>query len=340
MRACIRDLLGSALHTARLTRPGRAGQDRLTIITLHRVLPGPQRAAYPLPGLAVRPERLAWLLGYFTRHYECGPLAEVAAAWSAGLPTARPRLAITFDDALADNFHHAAPVLDRFGVRATFFVPCDAVEERKLLWHDRLAWAVQGVAGVRPDAVRELLLHAGVPAAALGPATPPTDLVLARAKALGPASREALVRAAEALPGAGAPAWEGMASWGELAELRRRGHEIGSHSLSHPLLPQCEDADVEREIAGSRHMIEERTGGPVVSFCYPNGDFDERAVRAVERSGYRWAVTTAPGPNRRGASPFTLRRADLVEEHLVDRHGAPSEARLAWRLSGLHPGLR
>lgn len=340
MRARIRDLLGSALHAARLTHPGRGGQGRLTIVTLHRVLPDPQRAAYPLPGLAVRPERLAWLLAYFTRHYECGPLVEVAAAWSAGLPTARPRLAVTFDDALADNFRHAAPILERFGVRATFFVPCDAVEERKLLWHDRLAWAVQGAAGLRPDAVRELLLDAGVPAAALGPAPPPVDLVLALAKALDPASREALVRSSEALPGPGAPDWEGMSSWEDLAELHRRGHEIGSHSLSHPLLPQCDDAAVEREIADSRRMIEARTGAPVVSFCYPNGDFDERAVRAVERSGYRWAVTTAPGPNRRGACPYTLRRVDLVEEHLVDRHGAASEARLAWRLSRLHPGVR
>jgi hypothetical protein len=94
------------------------------------------------------------------------------------------------------------------------------------------------------------------------------------------------------------------------------------------------------EIEGSKRTLEVRAGVRAFSFCYPNGDHDTRVVAAVKRAGYGAAVVTRWGPNDAGASLLELRRCDMYAEHARNFFGRLSPSRLAWRMSGLHPGLR
>ncbi|HEX8118701.1 MAG TPA: polysaccharide deacetylase family protein, partial [Pyrinomonadaceae bacterium] len=85
--------------------------------------------------------------------------------------------------------------------------------------------------------------------------------------------------------------------------------ELGSHTVSHPILTTTDDAQLEAELRGSRARLEEELRRTVNLFCYPNGACDARVRREAERAGYACAVTTVPGLNdRRGADPLTLRR--------------------------------
>jgi peptidoglycan/xylan/chitin deacetylase (PgdA/CDA1 family) len=339
LRAALRDAAGGLLYAATLTQPSRALAGKLSIATFHRCLPEAQRRVYPFPGLCVTPEELAWFLEFFAVHFEVTTLAEALRAWHPER-RGRPLLAVTFDDAQRDNFLHARPVLERCGMRASFFAPVDAVESGAPLWHDRLAYAV---ARARESELLELsdwLRELGFDAR---PELAPLALgreSVARAKLVTPGERVAwLERLERALGGPARPEWDGMMSWDELRALARAGHEIGSHSLSHALLTQIGDAELEREVRGSREALEKRLGIPIESFCYPNGSWDARAAAAVERAGYKQAVTTAFGPNAWGAARFALRRADCVAENARARTGELSRARQAWRMSGLHPGL-
>jgi peptidoglycan/xylan/chitin deacetylase (PgdA/CDA1 family) len=107
--------------------------------------------------------------------------------------------------------------------------------------------------------------------------------------------------------------------------------------MSHALLPQCTDEELVHETRESKRVLEEHVGMPVRSFCYPNGDCDARVVAAVERAGYRQAVTTRDGPNRSVSKRFELSRVDLQSKHLRGARGALSPTQLAWRISALHP---
>jgi peptidoglycan/xylan/chitin deacetylase (PgdA/CDA1 family) len=80
-------------------------------------------------------------------------------------------------------------------------------------------------------------------------------------------------------------------SWEELRGLADHGWEIGSHTRSHPRLPELDDATLDDELVGSRADCEAGMGRPCETLAYPYGAVDERVVEAAERAGYRLAVS-------------------------------------------------
>ena len=81
-------------------------------------------------------------------------------------------------------------------------------------------------------------------------------------------------------------------SWDELRELHRLGHQVQSHSLSHPMLTNCSDAELHRELSGSRQEIEDKLGAPVDAISIPNGRWNKRVLRACSEAGYQRVFTS------------------------------------------------
>jgi peptidoglycan/xylan/chitin deacetylase (PgdA/CDA1 family) len=80
-----------------------------------------------------------------------------------------------------------------------------------------------------------------------------------------------------------------------VADIVRRGHEVASHSLSHPLpFTDLDPAGWDREIAGSKRLLEELTGRPVVGFRAPSWDLSPRLFDALVAAGYRYDASTYP----------------------------------------------
>lgn len=352
LKALVRDTCGKALSVTRVTAPSvRLGQ-RLSIATFHRVLTEQQRRLYPLPGLAVTPGELDDHLRFLTRHFRCLSLDAALGLWESGRRSGRPLLAITFDDGQLDNYENALPVLEKNGVTASFYVPSQVLEDSTPLWHDTMAgsvaWLVahlmgEGTPSAPTDRSAALALLTELhPGADLGGVANhiTVETALEHTKRWNPAQREDWMRrAGGVLPPAQRPLWDGFMSVEQMKDLVARGHEIGSHSHSHALLPQCTDDELQAEIAGSRRKLEAALGTPVTTFCYPNGSLDSRCVAQARAAGYRAAVTTRWGSNSPGDDLFRLQRFNMNAQHAQDRHGHFSEARLAWRMSGLHPGL-
>jgi peptidoglycan/xylan/chitin deacetylase (PgdA/CDA1 family) len=115
-----------------------------------------------------------------------------------------------------------------------------------------------------------------------------------------------------------------LAGWDELRQLDAAIVTVGSHTMTHPILPGMSAAQIEAELRDSRRMIEARLARPAEFFSYPNGDFDERTLAGVRRH-YRAAVSS----NAQARSDPHL----MPNVHLP--HGVLS---LAWRLN--HPQQR
>lgn len=86
-----------------------------------------------------------------------------------------------------------------------------------------------------------------------------------------------------------------LMSWAELDGLVSAGVEIGAHTMSHPRLTRLvDDAEIIREISGSRNELMTRYGQPTSSFAYPFGDYDARVEQATKDAGFTLAVTIDP----------------------------------------------
>ena len=181
------------------------------------------------------PDGLRALLSYLTEHYSIDVVSRSWTALRKGEPSPKPRLSLTFDDGQWDNLAHAAPVLAELDLRATFYVPVDAVEQGSSLWHDELGFATQHLerAG-RSGALRTLAEAHGLPA----------DADPEAVKTLDPADRRAFLDALRELAGPVVPPWARMMTWDEVRALHAAGHEIGSHSTTHPRLVQLRDEEL------------------------------------------------------------------------------------------------
>ena len=340
-KTLLRDNAARLLFLTGLTSPERRARGRLSIVTFHRVLPEAERQAYPFSGLAVTPQELDAILGYLKEHFDCGALATQHARHLGGAAAARPLLAVTFDDGQHDNHLHARPVLARHRMLASFFVPVAAIEQRELLWHDRLGFAVQALLA-RQDGGREQVLKILATAGLSG--NGPRSLAqttVQESKRLALPERLRLVEAlAQASGAAQSPGYARLMSFEELAQLAADGHEIGSHSMTHCMMPECDDRALAYEVGESRRVLQARLGVAIDSFCYPNGDCDARSAAAVARAGYRRAVTTAWGHNEPQADPYRLRRCDMDAARMRDADGKLLPAVLAFRMSGFYPGLQ
>lgn len=124
-------------------------------------------------------------------------------------------------------------------------------------------------------------------------------------------------------------------SWDELGELAARGVEVGSHTISHPHLPRLSDADLRRELAGSRREIEERLGRRCRWLAYPYGDDDPRVHRAAAAAGYEAAFTLAGKRWADAGNRFALPRVDVYRKDSLLRAAlktsAPGRARAVAR---------
>lgn len=288
----------------------------LTILTYHRVLPAEACLGYPFPSLAMPADHFTRQLEWLRDRAELLPLAEALAAQDR--PRTRPLIALTFDDGYRDNYEIVAPLLESHGLRATFFVSSGFVAGEPM-WYDRAA-------------------------AQLCPVAPSAHAVAARVEEL---KRLPMAERLRNLAGPGEavdrlppdPRFRGMTP-AQVADLAKRGHEIGSHTVSHEILPLADDVELRRELVDSRRTLEQWTGAPVRGFCYPNGSHDERVAAAVREAGYAYACTTLPPGRAPSDDPFRLARRDLTPSRVSTASGAFSLTSFRAELAGLQEALR
>jgi peptidoglycan/xylan/chitin deacetylase (PgdA/CDA1 family) len=74
-------------------------------------------------------------------------------------------------------------------------------------------------------------------------------------------------------------------TWEQLESLAARGWEIGSHSVSHPLLSTLVPAERHEELVVSRTVITEHVGA-CISISYPWGEVNDVVAEAARHAGY------------------------------------------------------
>lgn len=328
-----------AAATGLLSRAEAGMRGVLTILTYHRVLPAAAAARYPFPSLAMPVSAFAAQVEWLAENARVLPLGDALGELASGRRHARPLVAVTFDDGYEDAHREVAPVLESRGVRGTFFATTGPIEGRQLLWFDRaaLVW----MRGDPSRLARELDEAAPGRAGAGGIAGLPGWIEALRgveeSRRLELLGR--LEASGEPTPAAEVSGFRLMRAE-DVADLARRGHEIGSHTVAHPFLTGLGSARLREELAGSRAVLASWLGRDVPGFCYPSGDHDDRVVEAVRDAGYRWACTTREGRNPRGGDPLRLVRLDVTGHRVTSDGVAHDPLGFRMEVSGLRHATR
>lgn len=214
-------------------------------------------------------------------------------------------LLITFDDGRRSVIECGLPLLRRFRTPALVFVIAGHIDCDQPFWWDELEWLMRAHGPRRAAALKAELKRA------------PDDRRLAvldelRSRGAPPLRTPQLTRA-------------------DLLQLQSCGVEVGNHTLTHPILPNCRLEKAQEEIVRSHELLTRLLGRPPVAFAYPNGARDPRVEPLLADLGYQLVFGFDHRVNPASLDPWNISRLRV--------DSSTSSSRLEVILSGLHPAI-
>lgn len=245
-----------------------------------------------------------------------------------------PRFLITFDDGYRDNAEHALPILRDAAVPAILYVSTAFIGSGKAFWYHELHHFCFAAENAALDLAE---LGYGVHSLATPYERRATYLRLNRdLKALTVSDRDRVIdHARRQVRSANRYEPQVMLDWDEIRSMSETVFEIGSHTVSHPILSREPVAVQGAEVTESKRIIERELQREVDSFAYPNGtaaDFSDATVHALRAAGYRNAVTTMAGRIDAKADLFRLPRLNVYPAMCADRHLRFDARRFWWHV--------
>lgn len=217
---------------------------RLSVLIFHRVLREPD----PLFPDEMDAQRFDAVCAWIKTWFNVLPLDQAVTHLKTGTLPARAAC-ITFDDGYADNLHVAVPILQRYGLTATFFIATGFLDGGRM-WNDTIIETVRAC-----DDLSTLL--AGLPIAAAGGSPTVADrraaitALVNQIKYLPVAQRVAVTEQLAQSVHAHLP-HDLMMTSSEVKAMRKTGMSIGAHTVSHPILARLTDDAARQEIGDSR----------------------------------------------------------------------------------------
>ncbi len=237
------------------------------------------------------------------------PLGEAVRRSQRGdLP---PRtVCITFDDGYRDNVDIALPMLQKYGLHATFFIATGYLGDG-IMWNDQVIETVRrrapgdwdlsefglGERQISDVASRRLVMH---------------ELIKAL-KHQAPAQRQqwADTLAQQIVE----PMERIMMTRDEVRTLHDAGMAIGGHTVTHPILSRLDEREVRAELANGKQALEVLTDSDVDLFAFPNGkagaDYERCHADLARDVGFEAAFTTMWGHATNASPQFELPRVGL-----------------------------
>jgi peptidoglycan/xylan/chitin deacetylase (PgdA/CDA1 family) len=195
---------------------------------------------------------------------------------------------IMFDDGYLDNYVYAAPILEKYNCKASFYVVTDCIEENILTWTHQLEYVFQHTKIEKFDLLFDFLPNELKVEKLLGTEQRLNYIrkVLPFLKSLKHSQRmtfvEHIINIAYDIRFP-----KLMMNWDHLRDLYQRGHYISSHTVTHAMLGTIEDEDVLIfELRESAKRIQLELGYIPKTISYPVGSFNERVKQLSSEFGY------------------------------------------------------
>jgi len=127
-------------------------------------------------------------------------------------------------------------------------------------------------------------------------------------------------------------------NWEDLKKALNKGHEIETHSFTHPLLTKMSLKTQTAEFTKAKKLAQEKLGVNVKWMAYPFGTFNKHTTQALKDSGYTGAFTVYVGDNQRGQNPFFLNRYLVLHGQTLETFAAKIRQKSLPVKPALEPG--
>jgi peptidoglycan/xylan/chitin deacetylase (PgdA/CDA1 family) len=209
---------------------------------------------------------------------------------------------ITFDDGYLDNFTIALPILKKHQVTAVFYLTTDFLDSNKITWWDEIAYLLRKSVGNEYQLPKSNYTYTLV--------KENIDNIIRNIMSEIKQTKyfsvlDALENIRMKFPLAHqtllAEEHQLFMNWQQANELLIQGMEVGSHTLTHPILSQIGIEQHEKEIVDSKLLLEQRLNCKINSIAYPVGRYycyNEQTIEFTLAAGYKIAFNNEPGFHR------------------------------------------
>lgn len=334
-------------HGARfMQRAGRKLGATPFIVGYHRVVENFAHSnTSTIPSMLISTAMLESHIDWLAKRFSFVTLDEIGLHLEDGVPFRRPVAALTFDDGYSDVYHHAFPLLKRKGVPAAIFVVTGLVGTGRPQIFDRFYLMLRSLErrGLPLSPTISAVLrskgeHSGSIERLTAAAVPEGAFELMTTLLNSMPQRE--IEATLAVLEKTIPLPENQLhetpplTWDMITTMHRAGVTIGSHTVSHRLLPIESSETVSFELINSKQTLETRLQAPVSHFAYPDGRFNPDVVTAVKAAGYRWAYGSCRWRDR-NFPLLTIPRKVFWERSCINVRGRFSSAIMNCHVHGV-----
>ena len=220
-------------------------------------------------------------LKYLTRHYKVISLREAVARISDGGRMPEGAAVITVDDGYRDFYEVAFPLFKQFEVPATLYVVTDFIGGKCWIWTDVARFIVTRSEKDKIDlSIGERTIKRNLDG--LESRLSAAAEVNSELKKLPDDRKDEILTAIAGSMSVTVPTLPptnyAPLDWEKARELQANGIDIGSHTVSHPILTNVDSPRLAAEIQTSKAEIKDKLQKEEVHFCYPNGNASEREV--------------------------------------------------------------
>ena len=289
------------------------------IINYHRILYAQEAEHYLFQSMVQSPTVFERQLDFFRRYCNVISLDECVAILSNGSVIPERALVLTFDDAYQDIYHVAKPMLEKYQLPATIFVPVGLIDQIGYIWFDeigdRLRHIDLDILLDSNDLCNDFILKLKRIIA-----NNPNNQNLLRTKVVKtiinypPSVRDDIVETLLQFesPDNGFPD-NSLLEWQQIREMNASElFNFGSHSMNHQPLDLLSEDDLRIEIGCSKQLMEEKINSPVYHFSFPWGRYNEKAREMVKQFDYKSATILTNSPNYAGEDLYALKRTDAA----------------------------
>lgn len=252
---------------------------------------------------------------FIKNHYE---IVQIEDFYHLDLNSKLNRYAtISFDDGYKDNIEFAAPILEKYNVKASFYVVTDCIDKNIPTWtHElkhRFLYTKKNQINLNfdflPNEFQKTYFSSQTERVAYVLKLKPILLKISYEQKI-----LILDEVRKSFNDMDLP--EIMMSWDDLKQLQSQGHKIGSHTVTHAMLGTTKNQEtINFELKESFNKITKILGKEPETIAYPVGSYNHLVKINAKNIGYKYGLAVTQNihkPNEHDM--FEIPRIELYNE--------------------------